>query len=82
MKESSNIRFAVRQLIFGVAAWAVIPFASDVEWDGALLRGLLVAVATSVVGILGPHEPFVGIQYKAEVPVPPATAENDFPPNS
>ncbi len=75
MKESPVLRFAVRQLLFGIAAWAAVTFTTDVQWDGALLRGLIVVIATTVVGLLGSHEPFVGIQYSAEVPVPPAERE-------
>lgn len=75
MKESPAVRFAVRQIVFGIAAWAAVTFTTDVEWDGALLRGLIVTVATSVAGLLGSHEPFVGIKYSAEVPVPPAERE-------
>lgn len=63
-------RFAWRKLIVAVAAWAMITFSTDVTWDGALLRGLLVAVATAVWGILDPNaEPFIGVKAdNAEVP--------------
>lgn len=63
-------RFAWRKLIVAVASWLVITFSTDVTWDGALLRGFIVAVATAIWGILDPNaEPFVGVKAdKAEVP--------------
>lgn len=75
MKDSAALRFAVRQLLAGVAAWAAVTFTTDVKWDGALLRGFIVTVATTLVGLLGAHEPFVGVKYRAQVPVPPAERE-------
>jgi hypothetical protein len=63
-------RFAWRKVLVAIASWAVITFSTDVTWDGALLRGLIVAVGTAVWGVLDPNaEPFVGVKAKnAEVP--------------
>lgn len=76
-KESPFARFAWRKVIVAVLSWVVITFSTDVTWDGALLRGLLVAVATAVWGVLDPNaEPFVGVKLDgAEVPIPPATPD-------
>jgi hypothetical protein len=63
MLDSVNVRFALRQVVIAVASWAVITFATDVSWDGALLRSLLVTLATAAVGILTPAEPSVGVKY-------------------
>ena len=76
-KESPLARFAWRKVIVALLSWVVITFSTDVTWDGALLRGLIVAVATAVWGVLDPAaEPFVGKKLdNAQVPVPPAVKD-------
>ncbi len=82
-KESSKVRFAARQIVVAFVSFFVSALAQGEisDWNN-FLWGAAGAVATTVLGLLGPHEPFVGIQYKAEVPVPPAVAENDSPPEA
>jgi hypothetical protein len=72
-------RFAMRSLVIGLLAYFMQDL-SDGEidsWD-ALYDAAKVSLAYTVLGLLTPLEPFVGVNkpVKVEVPVPPATPEN------
>lgn len=75
MKRSATVRFWVRQIIVAVLTYFVAALAqgggSIDDWK-TFAYGISGGVASAVLGLLGPHEPFVGIKYDADVPVPPA----------
>lgn len=77
LSDSAQVRFWVRQILIAVMAQLVLLFSAGKDnftWDD-FLWGLGGAVVITVAGLLGPHEPFVGVKYRAEVPEPPAVPE-------
>lgn len=76
MKDSPAARFWARQLVTAVVAYLAAALAQGqiADWN-AFFWGLAAAVTSTTLGLLGPHEPFVGVKYDAEVPVPPAEVQ-------
>lgn len=76
MSDSATVRFWARQVVTAVVAYLAAALAQGhiADWD-AFWWGLAAAVTSTVLGLLGPHEPFAGVKYPAEVPVPPAEPE-------
>ena len=77
MKDSAAARFWARQLVTAVVAYLAAALAQGqiADWS-AFAWGLAAAVTSTTLGLLGPQEPFVGVKYPAEVPVPPAQPEH------
>lgn len=73
MENSATLRFWARQVVVAVVAYLAAAFAQGqiADWS-ALAWGAAAAAASALVGLVGPQEPFVGVKYQAQVPVPPA----------
>lgn len=78
MKKSSTVRFWARQLVVAVVSYFVAALAQGggkiTDWH-TFAWGIAGGLASTLLGLLGPQEPFVGVKYPAEVPVPPAEPE-------
>jgi hypothetical protein len=76
LHNSPGLRFATRQIIVAAVAYlaAALNQGAIADWS-AFAWGMTAAVVSALVGVFGPHEPFVGVTYPAEVPVPPAEPE-------
>jgi hypothetical protein len=75
---SPKYRMAMRSLVIGVLTYAAQDLSDgDIDDWEAIYTTLKVTVAYTVLGLLTPLEPFVGIGKpdRVEVPTPPATPE-------
>lgn len=76
-RSSAAARFWLRQIAFAIVSFFVSATAqgSVSDWHN-FLWGLAGAVATALLGLLTPLEPFVGVKAKrVEVPQPPAVPD-------
>lgn len=76
MKDSPVARFWARQLVVAAVSYLAAALAQGqiADWS-AFGWGLGAALCSTLLGLLGPQEPFVGRKYPATVPVPPADPE-------